>query len=112
MAALLDTGRHRTPARDALTAYGRHPPGEEEQPCTTHPPPPHRNGPSHPALSHRERKALQHIADGRTYAATARRIGICVHTVDGYLRRIRAKSGARTHAELIRPALLPERPGH
>ncbi|MFE0191511.1 response regulator transcription factor [Streptomyces sp. NPDC059008] len=68
--------------------------------------------PSHPVLSHRERQVLQHIADGRTYAATARRIGISVHTVDGYLRRIRAKSGARTHAELIRLALRSERPGH
>ncbi|MEV0375623.1 helix-turn-helix transcriptional regulator [Streptomyces sp. NPDC050636] len=69
-------------------------------------------GSSHPVLSHREQQVLQYIADGHTYGATARRIGISVHTVDGYLRRIRAKSGARTQAELIRLALLSEQPGN
>ncbi|AJT61909.1 hypothetical protein T261_0218 [Streptomyces lydicus] len=68
-------------------------------------------GASRRPLSHREQQVLRHIADGHTYAATARRIGISVHTVDGYLRRIRSKSGARTQAELIRLALLSERPG-
>ncbi|MGW1376714.1 response regulator transcription factor [Streptomyces sp. NPDC002446] len=82
-------------------------------PTPSAPPAPHTaTGSSRPHLSHRERQVLQHIADGRTYAATARRIGISVHTVDGYLRRIRAKSGARTHAELVRLALLSQWPGY
>nr|WP_245685334.1 LuxR C-terminal-related transcriptional regulator [Streptomyces yerevanensis] len=45
------------------------------------------------------------MAEGCTYAGTARRLGISVHTVDGYLRRIRAKTGVHTQAELIRLAL-------
>ncbi|GHH80872.1 response regulator transcription factor [Streptomyces capitiformicae] len=61
---------------------------------------------SRPALSSRERQILRHLAEGCTYAGTARRIGISVHTVDGYLRRIRAKTGVHTQAELIRLALM------
>ncbi|EKX64994.1 LuxR family transcriptional regulator [Streptomyces ipomoeae] len=60
---------------------------------------------SRPALSRREQQILRHLAEGCTYAGTARRIGISVHTVDGYLRRIRAKTGVHTQAELIRLAL-------
>lgn len=57
------------------------------------------------ALSPRQMQVLHHIAQGCTYAGTARRIGISVHTVDGYLREIRAKADARTHADLIRLAV-------
>lgn len=64
--------------------------------------------PPHPALSQREEQVLRHIAHGHTHLATARRIGISVHTVDAYLRRIRAKTGLRTQAELIRLVLLSE----
>lgn len=56
-------------------------------------------------LSPQESEVLRHIAAGFTYARTARRMGISVNTVDGYLRRIRAKSGVRAQAELIRFAL-------
>ncbi|MCX4826287.1 helix-turn-helix transcriptional regulator [Streptomyces sp. NBC_01142] len=59
-------------------------------------------------MSPREQQVLRHIAEGRTYAGTARRIGISVHTVDGYLRRIRAKFDVHTQAELIRLALAFE----
>jgi DNA-binding CsgD family transcriptional regulator len=49
----------------------------------------------------REREVLAHIAAGRTYVATARRLGLSPHTVDTYVRRIRAKSGIANRAELI-----------
>lgn len=57
------------------------------------------------ALSPREAQVLHHIAQGCTYAGTARRIGISVHTVDGYLRQIRAKADVHSHADLVRLAL-------
>lgn len=56
-------------------------------------------------LSPRERQVLRHIAAGLTYRCAARRMGISVHTVDDYIRRIRAKYGVHAHAELIRLAL-------
>jgi DNA-binding CsgD family transcriptional regulator len=56
-------------------------------------------------LSLRELQVLRHIAAGLTYRGTARRLGISVHTVDNYIRRIRAKNGVHTQAELIRLAL-------
>ncbi|MFB7740434.1 response regulator transcription factor [Streptomyces sp. NPDC056112] len=57
------------------------------------------------ALAPREREALQHIAAGRTYMQTARRMGLSKHTVDAYLRRIRAKLGISNTAELTRLAV-------
>ncbi|MDI5961419.1 helix-turn-helix transcriptional regulator [Streptomyces sp. SL13] len=57
-------------------------------------------------LSCREREVLTHVAQGRTYAATARRMGLSPHTVDTYLRRIRAKAGVVNRVEL---ALLAAR---
>ncbi|WP_063607488.1 response regulator transcription factor, partial [Streptomyces katrae] len=45
------------------------------------------------ALAPREQEALGHIAAGRTYLQTARHMGLSKHTVDAYLRRIRAKLG-------------------
>ncbi|MFE9313172.1 response regulator transcription factor [Streptomyces sp. NPDC088353] len=57
------------------------------------------------ALAPREREALQHIAAGRTYVQTARRMGLSKHTVDAYLRRIRAKLGISNTAELTRLAV-------
>ncbi|GHI07544.1 LuxR family transcriptional regulator [Streptomyces cellostaticus] len=74
--------------------------------------PPTATRPPHPALSPREQQVLRHIGHGHTYTATARLIGISVHTVDGYLRRIRAKTGIRSQAELIRLALLSELTEH
>jgi DNA-binding CsgD family transcriptional regulator len=60
------------------------------------------------ALSAREREVLDHIANGCTYVQTAHRMGIRACTVDTYLRRIRAKSGAVTGAELTRLAVALE----
>jgi DNA-binding CsgD family transcriptional regulator len=57
------------------------------------------------ALSPQESQVLRHISAGFTYGRTARTMGISVNTVDGYLRRIRAKSGVRTQAELVRFAM-------
>ncbi|MBD0422037.1 helix-turn-helix transcriptional regulator [Streptomyces sp. TRM S81-3] len=56
-------------------------------------------------LTEREREVLRHIAAGRTYAQTARRMGLSRHTVDAYLRRIRAKSDVTSTAELMRLAI-------
>ncbi|MBM7167322.1 helix-turn-helix transcriptional regulator [Streptomyces sp. G44] len=57
---------------------------------------------SAPALSHRERQVLAHIAAGLSHKQVARRLGISVHTVSTYLRRIRSKRTAPTVAHLIR----------
>ncbi|MEU6989186.1 helix-turn-helix transcriptional regulator [Streptomyces sp. NPDC046465] len=54
-----------------------------------------------PALSHRERQVLAHIAAGLSHKQVARRLGISVHTVSTYLRRIRTKRTAPTVAHLI-----------
>ncbi|MGA4842928.1 response regulator transcription factor [Streptomyces sp. G45] len=54
-----------------------------------------------PALSPRERQVLAHIAAGLSHKQIARRLGISVHTVGTYLRRIRDKRTAPTVADLI-----------
>ncbi|MFF1556088.1 response regulator transcription factor [Streptomyces sp. NPDC058279] len=58
-----------------------------------------------PALAPREQEALRHIAAGRTYLQTARHMGLSKHTVDAYLRRIRAKLGINSTAEMTRLAI-------
>ncbi|MGW1541594.1 response regulator transcription factor [Streptomyces sp. NPDC002309] len=58
-----------------------------------------------PALAPREQETLRHIAAGRTYLQTARHMGLSQHTVDAYLRRIRAKLGINSTAELTRLAI-------
>ncbi|GGN63707.1 hypothetical protein GCM10011579_032350 [Streptomyces albiflavescens] len=58
-----------------------------------------------PALAPRERETLRHIAAGRTYLQTARQMGLSKHTVDAYLRRIRAKLNINSTAELTRLAI-------
>ncbi|MGW5848993.1 response regulator transcription factor [Streptomyces sp. NPDC055254] len=57
------------------------------------------------ALAPREQEALRHIAAGRTYLQTARNMGLSKHTVDAYLRRIRAKLNVHSTAELTRLAI-------
>ncbi|MFB7463610.1 response regulator transcription factor [Streptomyces sp. NPDC056224] len=56
-------------------------------------------------LAPREQEALRHIAAGRTYLQTARHMGLSKHTVDAYLRRIRAKLNVHSTAELTRLAI-------
>ncbi|WP_405876820.1 helix-turn-helix transcriptional regulator [Streptomyces sp. NBC_01136] len=58
-----------------------------------------------PVLAPRERETLRHIAAGRTYLQTARCMGLSRHTVDAYLRRIRAKLNISSTAELTRLAV-------
>lgn len=57
-------------------------------------------------LSMREYQVLRQIAEGRTQGQIARALGISHHTVDSYLRRIRAKLGLGNKAELTRAAML------
>ncbi|MFB6557287.1 MULTISPECIES: response regulator transcription factor [unclassified Streptomyces] len=58
-----------------------------------------------PTLAPREQEALRHIAAGCTYLQTARHMGLSKHTVDAYLRRIRAKLNISTTAEMTRLAI-------
>ncbi|MFE3531882.1 response regulator transcription factor [Streptomyces sp. NPDC059144] len=59
-------------------------------------------------VSGREREVLGHIARGATYREVARRMDVSPHTVDTYIRRIRAKSGARNRMHLLLLALSVE----
>ncbi|WP_328923869.1 helix-turn-helix transcriptional regulator [Streptomyces sp. NBC_00190] len=65
---------------------------------------PHTEAPA-VALAPREQEALHHIAAGHTYLQTARHMGLSKHTVDAYLRRIRAKLNVHSTAELTRLAI-------
>lgn len=57
-------------------------------------------------LSEREEQVLRQISSGLTHSQIATRLGISPHTVDTYVKRIRAKLGAGNKAELTRAALL------
>jgi DNA-binding CsgD family transcriptional regulator len=57
-------------------------------------------------LSEREGQVLRQISRGLTHGQIATRLGISPHTVDTYVKRIRAKLGAGNKAELTRAALL------
>jgi DNA-binding NarL/FixJ family response regulator len=57
-------------------------------------------------LSEREKQVLRQIARGLTHGQIATRLGISPHTVDTYVKRIRAKLGVGNKAELTRAALL------
>ncbi len=53
------------------------------------------------SLSPREIEVLEHVAQGLTYATVARRLQISPHTVETYLRRIRAKTGSTNRTQLV-----------
>lgn len=57
-------------------------------------------------LSDREKQVLRQISRGLTHGQIATRLGISPHTVDTYVKRIRAKLGVGNKAELTRVALL------
>jgi DNA-binding NarL/FixJ family response regulator len=57
-------------------------------------------------LSERESQVLRQISRGLTHGQIATRLGISPHTVDTYVKRIRAKLGVGNKAELTRAALL------
>ncbi|MFI9718769.1 response regulator transcription factor [Streptomyces sp. NPDC052396] len=59
-------------------------------------------------LSPREREVLAYIGAGLTYHQTARKLGISVHTVGTYLRRIRTKHFAPTLADLVRLSIAED----
>jgi DNA-binding NarL/FixJ family response regulator len=59
-----------------------------------------------PQLSPRERQVLRHIARGLTHGQIARLLQISRHTVDTYVKRIRAKLELGNKAELTRAAVL------
>ena len=56
-------------------------------------------------LSGRELQVLRQISRGLTHGQIATRLGISPHTVDTYVKRIRAKLGVGNKAELTRVAL-------
>jgi DNA-binding NarL/FixJ family response regulator len=58
------------------------------------------------SLSFRERQVLTLISEGLTHLQVGRKLGISHHTVDTYVKRIRAKLGLGNKAELVRVALL------
>jgi DNA-binding NarL/FixJ family response regulator len=57
-------------------------------------------------LSHRERQVLRRVARGLTHTQIATQLGISRHTVDTYIKRIRAKLNLGNKAELTRAAVL------
>lgn len=57
-------------------------------------------------LSEREEQVLRQISYGLTHGQVASRLGISPHTVDTYVKRIRAKLRVGNKAELTRAALL------
>jgi DNA-binding NarL/FixJ family response regulator len=61
---------------------------------------------AHYHLSEREGQVLSQISHGLTHGQVATRLGISPHTVDTYVKRIRAKLGLGNKAELTRAALL------
>jgi len=89
-------------------------PGESGAALVTERPAVERPEPSCPQLSEREEQVLRQISRGLTHGQIATRLGISPHTVDTYVKRIRAKLGVGNKAELTRAALLgrlvPERP--
>ncbi|MEO3755623.1 response regulator transcription factor [Streptomyces sp. B6B3] len=62
--------------------------------------------PARTALSDRECEVLRLISEGLTHLQVGRQLGISHHTVDTYVKRIRAKLGLGNKAELVRAALL------
>jgi DNA-binding NarL/FixJ family response regulator len=58
------------------------------------------------SLSDREAQVLRQISSGLTHTQVAARLGISRHTVDTYVKRIRAKLGVGNKAELTRVALF------
>jgi DNA-binding NarL/FixJ family response regulator len=58
------------------------------------------------SLSERETQVLRYIASGYTHGQAASRLGISPHTVDTYVKRIRAKLSVGNKAELTRAAFL------
>jgi DNA-binding NarL/FixJ family response regulator len=80
--------------------------GSHVAPCVAQPA--RRADPAGYHLSEREDQVLGQIAHGLTHGQIATRLGISPHTVDTYVKRIRAKLGVGNKAELTRAALLAQ----
>jgi DNA-binding NarL/FixJ family response regulator len=113
-----ETGEHIIDAIRAVTSGNLIYPTSPTTPTTEPPEQPERPGLSGYHLSEREEQVLRQIARGLTHGQIATRLGISPHTVDTYVKRIRAKLGVGNKAELTRAALLgrpagelPERGG-
>ena len=101
-----ESGERVVGAVQAVTSGGVWP-GESDVPdgdCQT-PPVTVRHQVSDCHLSEREDQVLRQIAHGLTHGQIATRLGISPHTVDTYVKRIRAKLGVGNKAELTRVAL-------
>jgi DNA-binding NarL/FixJ family response regulator len=72
---------------------------------TERPPAADGSDPEYCRLSGREVQVLRQISRGLTHGQIATRLGISPHTVDTYVKRIRAKLGVGNKAELTRVAL-------
>ncbi|OWA19070.1 hypothetical protein B9W68_00675 [Streptomyces sp. CS227] len=58
------------------------------------------------SVSPRETQVVKYVARGFTYTQIANRLGISVHTVNTYIRRVRQKCGVETHADIVRLGIL------
>jgi len=76
-----------------------------ETPDVERPPAADRGDSAYCRLSGREVQVLRQISRGLTHGQIATRLGISPHTVDTYVKRIRAKLGVGNKAELTRVAL-------
>lgn len=85
----------------AVTSGCLYCPGEPQTPASAE----HPDLPGY-HLSEREKQVLRQISRGLTHGQIATRLGISPHTVDTYVKRIRAKLGVGNKAELTRAALL------
>lgn len=57
-----------------------------------------------PELSRREQEVIGLLTNGCTHAQIARRLEISQHTVDTYVKRLRAKLGPGNKAHLVTAA--------
>jgi DNA-binding NarL/FixJ family response regulator len=89
----------------AVAAGGEPRPAAARDTAPAAPAPPDQAG-----LSDREHQVLHHIARGFTHGQIATRLGISPHTVDTYVKRVRAKLGVGNKAELTKVALLAQSP--
>ncbi|MFD6040455.1 response regulator transcription factor [Streptomyces koyangensis] len=58
------------------------------------------------SVSPRETQVVKYVARGFTYTQIANRLGISVHTVNTYIRRVRQKCEVETHADIVRLGIL------
>src|SRR6266511_2301196 len=97
-----EPGEHVVNAVRAITAGAYVPPAE----CGGCPLAVERPDVSSHHLSEREEQVLRQISRGLTHGQIATRLGLSPHTVDTYVKRIRANLGVGNKAELTRAALL------